>query len=198
MFKFLDPTGATYRNDKPFYYILPRPDQEWSDWTIHPEPAEPDNCACGAGRLHLMKILNAQYAPHNWWPWEAEGDMLVGEDKEKAAYWKVRLRRISPQRLWEMLRKGEREETNLRWANLSGADLIEAYLRWAYLSGAYLSGANLRWADLNEADLSGANMRWANLSGANLSRANLSGAQANDLTVWPADFDWKSTGIINV
>ena len=38
------------------------------------------------------------------------------------------------------------ERANLRWANLSGANLSEANLRWANLSGANLSEANLRWA----------------------------------------------------
>lgn len=50
---------------------------------------------------------------------------------------------------------------DLRWANLSGADL----------SGADLRGANLREADLSGANLSGADLRWANLSGADLSGA---------------------------
>lgn len=39
MFKFLDPTGATYHNGKTFYYVLPRPDQKWSDLTNHPAPS---------------------------------------------------------------------------------------------------------------------------------------------------------------
>ena len=48
---------------------------------------------------------------------------------------------------------------NLRWANLSGADL----------SGANLSGADLRWAYLRGADL-----RWAYLRRVVLDQANLS------------------------
>ena len=47
-------------------------------------------------------------------------------------------------------------ETDLRWANLSGANLSEANLNLADLRGVNLSRANLRGADL----------RWANLSGA--------------------------------
>ena len=45
----------------------------------------------------------------------------------------------------------------------SGADL-----RYADLSGANLSGADLRYANLSGANLSGANLRYADLSGANL------------------------------
>jgi hypothetical protein len=37
MFKFLDPTGATYYAGKPFYYHLPAPGQKWSQWTEHPD-----------------------------------------------------------------------------------------------------------------------------------------------------------------
>jgi hypothetical protein len=62
---------------------------------------------------------------------------------------------------------------DLSWANLSEANLRGADLRWADLSWANLSGANLRWADLSAANLSGANLSWANLRGANLSGADL-------------------------
>ena len=70
---------------------------------------------------------------------------------------------------------------DLRWADLSGANLSEANLRWADLSWANLSRANLSradlsWANLSEANLRGANLSWANLSGANLSEADLSWA----------------------
>ena len=81
---------------------------------------------------------------------------------------------------WEDM-KADLSEANLRWANLSeanlrGADLSEADLRWAdlrwaNLRGADLSEADLRWANLSEANLSEANLRWANLRGANLSEA---------------------------
>ena len=94
--------------------------------------------------------------------------------------------------------EGRGERADLRWANLSGANLSEADLRWANLSGANLSGANLseadlsgadlRWADLSGADLRGADLRWANLSEAdlrwaNLSEANLRGALGGLLAI---------------
>jgi len=68
--------------------------------------------------------------------------------------------------------------TDLRRADLRGADLSGAGLRKAYLRGADLSGANLCRADLRRADLSGAylsgaNLREADLSGADLSEADL-------------------------
>jgi len=65
---------------------------------------------------------------------------------------------------------------NLRYADLRGANLRYANLRNADLGCADLSGANLRNADLGCADLSGANLWGADLSGANLWGANLSGA----------------------
>jgi len=61
---------------------------------------------------------------------------------------------------------------NLRWADLSRANLRGANLRGADLRGANLSWANLSGADLRGADLSRANLRGADLSGANLSGAN--------------------------
>lgn len=66
--------------------------------------------------------------------------------------------------------------TDLRDANLSGADFSGIDLGGANLNGAELSGADLSDANLNGADLSGANLNGADLSGAELSRADLSGA----------------------
>ena len=81
---------------------------------------------------------------------------------------------LSEHSKWIKGKGGERadlSEANLRWADLSVADLSEANLRgadlrWASLSGADLRGANLRGADLSVANLSGADLRGANLSGA--------------------------------
>lgn len=67
-------------------------------------------------------------------------------------------------------------QANLRYAELSGADLSGASLRYADLWGVDLSGANLLDADLSGANLTGADLRWAFLSGAVLSGAVLSGA----------------------
>ncbi|GCE17547.1 toll/interleukin-1 receptor domain-containing protein [Dictyobacter kobayashii] len=63
-------------------------------------------------------------------------------------------------------------------ANLRGAELAYARFNGSYtdLRGANLSGANLRGANLSEANLSGIDLSGANLRGANLSGANLRGA----------------------
>ena len=84
---------------------------------------------------------------------------------------------------------------NLRDANLRGADLVGANLGGANLVGANLVGANLRGADLVGANLWGADLRGADLVGANLGGANLVGAVANQLTLWPANFDPVAAGV---
>jgi Pentapeptide repeats (8 copies) len=71
---------------------------------------------------------------------------------------------------------------NLRWANLSGADLYGTSL-----SGANLGKANLSGANLGKANLSGANLGKANLNGANLNGANLSGANLTETRNLTAD-----------
>lgn len=68
--------------------------------------------------------------------------------------------------------------SNLRYADLTGADLTGANLRYADLRGsglrgADLSGANLRYADLTGANLRRCNLRDADLTGADLRRCNL-------------------------
>ena len=69
---------------------------------------------------------------------------------------------------------------NLRFANLSNANLIDSNLSGAKLAGANFHEANLGKAKLIRADLRGANfcrtdLYKANLSKANLNRANLQG-----------------------
>jgi len=65
---------------------------------------------------------------------------------------------------------------DLRYANLSGADLRDANLRKAILTGANLYDANLTDANLSYANLYGCNLTGANLYDANLTDAILSGA----------------------
>ncbi|MBN3923958.1 pentapeptide repeat-containing protein [Nostoc sp. NMS4] len=65
------------------------------------------------------------------------------------------------------------QQTNLYQANLAGANLRKANLAGAILSAANLEGANLYLANLEGAILSAANLSKANLSGANLHRASL-------------------------
>jgi len=187
--KFLDPSGCTYYEGKPFVYNLPGRGEKWKR-TDHPDPvASADGRACGPGRLHLMNSLNARYAPHRWQPWAARGvALLVGGDCEKTGYTAVELRRVPAPVFWRALRppfnwgcRADLSGANLSGANLyradlSGANLYRADLSGANLSGANLSGANLYRADLSGADLSRANLYRADLSRANLYRADLSGA----------------------
>ena len=65
--------------------------------------------------------------------------------------------------------------TDLRYADLTGADLQYANLQYADLTGADLQNANLQYADLH-ADLTGANLQNADLRGADLSNADLQSA----------------------
>ena len=143
MFKFLDGSGCTYYEGKPFAYNLPGHDEKWSKPTMHPEPAEPDGAACGRGRLHLMNRLDARYAPANWWPWWARGIDHIGGDEEKTAFAGVELRRIDRRVFWRCLRPPFNwgSGADLSGANLNWANLYRANLRGANLSGAYLRGA---------------------------------------------------------
>ena len=64
---------------------------------------------------------------------------------------------------------------NLKYADLSDANLSSADLRYinlrdADLRGANLSGADLKYADLRGANLSGADLKYANLKGADLNK----------------------------
>jgi uncharacterized protein YjbI with pentapeptide repeats len=80
-----------------------------------------------------------------------------------------------------------KENANLRYANLCGADLCGANLRYANLCGADLRGANLCGANLCGADLCGANLRYANLCGADLCGANLRDANLHGANLCGAD-----------
>ena len=93
---------------------------------------------------------------------------------------KDRLNRILEEhKLWLNGEGGAK--ANLRYTNLSGADLCDTDLRYVDLSytnlrGADLRGADLRGVDLNYADLRGADLRGADLRYVDLSYTNLRGA----------------------
>ena len=149
--KFLNPRGATVREGVEYVYVLPAQGEKWGAWMRHPAPAEPDGKACGPGRWHIMRRLDACYAPKSWRVWFAETRGVVGEDEEKFGAIEVRLRRVTPRVFWRMI-------------------------RWGWCAGANLEGANLQGANLSRANLEGATLRWANLEGTNLKGANLEGA----------------------
>ena len=81
---------------------------------------------------------------------------------------------LDDHKLWLKTNGEKGARANLRYANLSYAELSSANLSYAELSSANLSYANLRYADLRYANLSYADLRYANLSYAELSSANLS------------------------
>ena len=153
--KFLNSYGATTRDGTETLYPLPRPEEKWGPWLVHPRPAQPDGRDCGAGRYHIMKHLNALYAPKDWWLWFAEYRGVVGENMEKAGVHEVRLRRVTKK-------------------------VFSRLLRWGYGLGAHLYGANLEGANLECANLYGAHLERANLDGAHLYGANLEGALNKD------------------
>ena len=184
--RFLNAAGGTNPTDKEreHYSVLPRPDQRWSDWTEHDNPALPDGKDCGPGRLHVMNSADARYAPVGWYPWYCRWrqEDEIGCSTEKTSVRRYQLRRVRPTVWWRTIRLGW-----WRGANLRGADLSDAGLSCADLSGADLSYTDLSGADLGYADLSGADLGYANLSGANLRRANLSRANLSGANLSGAD-----------
>ena len=149
--KFLTPWMTTRYEGKEFAYPAPDPGEKWSEWIIHPDPAQYDGNDCGPGRLHVMNHIDARYTSGDWWIWFVQYRGVVGKSEEKTGAREIRLRRVLPEQLWRIIRLG-----HCSGANLSGANLYEANLREANLSGANLRGANLHEANLHEANLSGA------------------------------------------
>ena len=87
--------------------------------------------------------------------------------------------------LLKTLKEALKEDIDLKYVNLSGAnlssaDLSGADLRYANLSNADLSGANLSGAKLRHVNLNGAKLRYADLKGVDLSSANLSGSDTTN------------------
>jgi len=185
--KFLTPWASTEGHEVPgrwhksgqteaTYYELPHPGQKWSEWQVHPKPDAPDGKDCGHGRWHVMKRLDARYAPQNWWLWFVEYRGVIGESEEKIGVSELRLRRVRPEVLWRIARFGHLRGTDLSGVDFSSADLYDADLSSMDLRGADLSNANLHGANLSGTNLSGAYLSGANLSEVNLSRAHLSDA----------------------
>jgi len=163
-FKALDPTGATYPDNRRdgsgvMLYALPRPDEKWGPWMDHPNPAEPDGRECGHGRFHIWSSLSLEYGPRNPWPWFVQWEVKIGGDGRKLGVRRLRLRRISPRVLARSLR------SPFNWG-------FGACLSNICLSGANLYAANLYAANLRDADLSDANLR---------------DAIANEYTSWTTD-----------
>ena len=115
-FKFLNGYNATTHDGKDLVYPVPAPDEKWGSWFAHPKPAEPDGKDCGEGRLHVMKKLDASYAPDNWWVWFCEYRGVIGESSEKLGVREIRLRRITRKVFWKIVRMGNCRHADLRHA----------------------------------------------------------------------------------
>ena len=76
---------------------------------------------------------------------------------------------------------------DLSFAKLGDATKFGKDLRYANLSGANLTNASFGGANLRDANLSGADLRYANLSGADLTRASFNGAKLSDADLSGAD-----------
>ena len=139
--KFLNPYGATERGGVETLYPLPRPAEKWGPWFTHSNPCAPDGDDCGPGRWHVMKRLDACYAPEDWWVWFAEYRGVIGESQEKVGVRELRLRRVSIRVFARLLRWGYGSGANLVRANLVGANLVRANLVRANLYSANLDGA---------------------------------------------------------
>ena len=195
--RFLNAAGGTNPTDKEreHYSVLPRPDQRWSDWTEHDNPALPDGKDCGPGRLHVMNSADARYAPVGWYPWYCRWrqEDEIGCSTEKTSVRRYQLRRVRPTVWWRTIRLGW-----WRGANLSGAGLSDAGLGRANLSGADLGRANLSGADLGYANLSGADLSYTDLGGADLGYANLSGADLGYANLSGADLSCADLSCANL
>jgi uncharacterized protein YjbI with pentapeptide repeats len=77
-------------------------------------------------------------------------------------------------------KKGEEQQLNLINTDLRRADLRGAQLQGANLTGAQLEQANLAGAQLEQANLENAQLQQANLENAQLQQANLENAQLQE------------------
>jgi hypothetical protein len=98
------------------------------------------------------------------------------------------------------LHEADLSGSNLEGADLHGSNLERADLDQTSLGHANLADVDLTLARLDDSYLLRANMPSAKLCGASLRGAELAGANLNDAiadndTLWPADFDWRSAGV---
>lgn len=125
--------------------------------------------------------------------WLVEGDGLVGTERDKFCFKRIRpLAEVDPrQSICNRIRVAAMRPY-LRGADLTGADLTGADLRGADLRGAALTGADLTRAALTRAaltraDLIGADLTRADLLGADLLGAALTGADLSGAYLFGAD-----------
>jgi len=94
---------------------------------------------------------------------------------------------VGPDLRFADLSRADLIRVDLRFADLFGAYLLGANLREAYLLGAYLSKAELKGSDLFGANLCEANLSRADLGKANLGKANLIGATLSEANLCEAN-----------
>ena len=104
---------------------------------------------------------------------------------------------IHCQGLGKLIRETNLREADLRGADLSSPSLRETDLSFADLRWAKLRSANLSWANLWGADLSWANLRLADLNNADLRNADLTGTCLDPTAEIPpiSDDDITSAGL---
>lgn len=81
---------------------------------------------------------------------------------------------------------------DLRYINLSKADLNNAFVGNANLEGANLSGANLIKANLVDANLADANLKHSRIIKSDISGANLKNAYVYGISSWDIKTENKS------
>lgn len=187
----LSPYGSTNDYGETFY-TLPKHDQEWGDWMIHPNPAEVDGNSYGAGRyrINIKPTFDNSVKKSGRWLWHVRAKNVLGKGHGKFAATEIQLRRVNVEEFAHMIRSGL----------MKGADLSGLVLRDVDLQGADLSHADLSYADLNNADLRNANLSHitatgidligANLSNANLQSAYLSNANLSNANLTNSDLSW--------
>ena len=105
------------------------------------------------------------------------------------------MKNISQEELKEILKEHEMwlkdeeggERADLRYADLSGANLTGADLSNADLTGADLRCVDLTYADLTSTNLSNTDLRYTNLKHAKLNDANLINTDLSGANLWNAD-----------
>jgi len=98
----------------------------------------------------------------------------------------------------DLAKEGGIKGTNLRFAQVKGADLKGANLRYAQADSAFLVKANLEEANLQGANLQNARLEEAVLREANLQNANLRSAQLERASLFEADLRWAKLGGANL
>lgn len=165
--KFLSRRGSTIWRQpgtclgRETFYKLPREPYTWGPWMKHPDPypITLEN-PCGSGRYHIMKRLDARYAPAVWWPWFAEYRYPLGEDYEKLGARWIRLMMVTRQQLIDLANVGQMQGSCLERLDLRG--IMETWKQPMTFTDSTLKNSNLNESTLGAVVVSGGD--WSNLS----------------------------------